>query len=53
MTATLYAGTPLGIFKSTDGGANWSPMNTGLVVSGGVNAIAIDPASATERERDC
>ena len=27
---TLYAGTYSGVFKSTDGGGNWSPVNTGL-----------------------
>ena len=27
---SLYAGTDIGVFRSTDGGANWSPFGTGL-----------------------
>lgn len=27
---TLYAGTDIGVFASTDGGANWVPFGTGL-----------------------
>ena len=37
--AALYAGTPEGVFQSTDGGASWS--NIGL--SMGVTALALDP----------
>lgn len=37
--ATLYAGTPEGVFKSADGGASWS--NIGL--SMGVSSLALDP----------
>jgi photosystem II stability/assembly factor-like uncharacterized protein len=38
-SSTLYAGTPQGVFKSTDGGANWtSVLNTGYVA-----ALVIDP----------
>src|SRR5206468_3734344 len=49
---TLYAGTGgSGVFKSTDGGASWSAVNTGLPYSGPsytphysyVPALAIDP----------
>jgi uncharacterized repeat protein (TIGR01451 family) len=29
-TMTIFAGTSLGIFKSTDGGANWATSNAGL-----------------------
>ncbi|MFL6375681.1 MAG: carboxypeptidase regulatory-like domain-containing protein [Pyrinomonadaceae bacterium] len=29
-TATLYAGTDIGVFASTDGGVNWAPFGTGL-----------------------
>ena len=44
---TLYAGTDFGgVFKSTDGGENWSAANTGLT-SGDVNALAIDPETPT------
>ncbi len=35
---TVYAGTPDGVFKSTDGATTWT--NTGL---SGVNALLIDP----------
>ena len=42
--STLYAGTDHGVFKSTDGGAAWSAVNTGLP-STGVDALAIDPAT--------
>src|SRR5947208_10604439 len=48
---TLYAGTSGdGIFKSTDGGGNWSAVNTGLTTPYGaiwVNALAIDPQTPT------
>ena len=37
--ATLYAGTPEGVFQSADGGASWS--NIGL--SMGVTSLALDP----------
>ena len=40
---TLYAGVEWpGVFKSTDGGGNWSGFNTGLTVTS-VPALAIDP----------
>ena len=29
-TQTLYAGTDIGVFQSSDGGANWIPFSTGL-----------------------
>lgn len=29
-TNILYAGTDIGVFKSSDGGANWIPFSTGL-----------------------
>ena len=44
--ATLYAGTDGGVFKSTDGGMNWSAVNTGLTATG-VHALAIDPQTPT------
>ncbi len=41
-TSTLYAATTLGsVFKSTNGGAHWSPANTGLS-NITTNAIAVD-----------
>jgi len=43
--ATLYAGTSGGgVFKSTNGGGNWSAANTGLTNTD-VLALAIDPAT--------
>src|SRR5207249_11895111 len=48
---TLYAGTSgHGVFKSADGGGNWSAVNTGLTTPYGaiwVNALAIDPQTPT------
>ncbi|MDX1252485.1 MAG: DUF11 domain-containing protein [Gammaproteobacteria bacterium] len=29
-SATLYAGTPVGIYRSTDGGASWATFNGGI-----------------------
>ena len=44
---TLYAGTQGGgVFKSTNGGASWSAVNTGLVASH-VFALVIDPTTPT------
>ena len=45
-SATLYAGTWGGVFKSTDGGGNWSAVNAGLT-DFGVYALAIDPQTPT------
>ena len=42
--ATLYAGTSLRLFKSTDGGASWNA--TGLTGTG-VFALAINPLTST------
>ena len=38
--STLYVGAPEGVFKSTDGGANW----TSVFGKGSVAALAMDPA---------
>jgi photosystem II stability/assembly factor-like uncharacterized protein len=44
---TLYAGTETqGVFKSVDGGLNWSPINTGLT-NVRIGALAIDPLQPT------
>ncbi len=41
---THYAGTYHGgVLKSTDGGANWNAMNTGLPDTPDVSVLAIDP----------
>lgn len=45
--STLYAGAWWGgIYKSTDSGANWMEINTGLSIDR-VKAIAIDPVTPT------
>ena len=43
--ATVYAGTIIGVFKSTDGGANWNFSFPGVysASSGYVSAVAVDP----------
>jgi hypothetical protein len=43
-SAILYAGTSSGVLKSTDGGGNWSPLNTGLT-NLWIDALVIDPAT--------
>ena len=44
---TLYAGTGFGgVFKSSDGGGNWSAINDGLTNTN-VQALAIDPTTST------
>src|SRR3984893_11310911 len=40
---TIYVGTELGVFKSTNGGARWTPVNAGLVEP--VGPVAIDPSN--------
>ena len=44
----LYAGTDIGVFTSTDGGANWTPFGTGLPRVA-VFDVAIQPTSRTLR----
>lgn len=42
--STVYATSAAGVFKSTDGGTVWMPMNTGLDSPSGMYSLAIDPA---------
>jgi hypothetical protein len=44
----LYAGTDIGVYTSTDGGANWAPFGTGLPRVA-VFDMAIQPTSRTLR----
>jgi photosystem II stability/assembly factor-like uncharacterized protein len=45
---TLYAALyGHGVFKSTDRGANWNAVNSGLPVQLGASAVAIDPQDKT------
>ena len=49
----LYAGVAsMGMFKSTDGGATWTAINTGIDLTPGaretISAIAIDPANTQQ-----
>jgi uncharacterized protein (TIGR03437 family) len=43
--ATIYAATPLGVFKTTDGGGAWNSMSSGLT-NLNITALAIDPTAA-------
>lgn len=40
---TIYAGTPAGPFKSTDGGTSWSSIDPGFLFYVWVNSLVIDP----------
>ena len=42
---TIYAGTPLGLFRSRDGGASWSAVSN-QIPAVSVNVIAIDPSDS-------
>src|SRR5436190_20840916 len=45
---TLYAGTSgHGVFKSTDGGGNWSAVNTGLTTPYGTVRVTTPPTHTT------
>ena len=50
-STTLYAGTTRslgnGIYKSTNGGASWALANSGLVNTGAIFALAVDPITPT------
>ncbi len=41
---SVYAGTNGGVFKTTDGGASWSAVNSGLTTTNVVD-LAIDPTA--------
>jgi len=41
----LYAGTFLGVYKTTSGGSSWTSTSVGLPDSPGINCLAIDPHS--------
>jgi hypothetical protein len=48
---TLYAATPsptasAGMFKSTDGGESWNPVNNSGLVATSVNSLVVDPTSS-------
>src|SRR5262249_29999223 len=45
-STTLYAGTGGGVYKSTDGGRQWTAMNTGLA-DRNVEVVVIDPHTPT------
>ncbi|HXA29369.1 MAG TPA: hypothetical protein VN193_11565 [Candidatus Angelobacter sp.] len=41
---TVYLGNMGGLWKSTDGGDNWTNLSDGKLTSAGVGAIALDPS---------
>ena len=45
-TGTVYAGGRTGIFKSTDGGENWSAVNYPGLPPAGLGLLALDPRNA-------
>jgi photosystem II stability/assembly factor-like uncharacterized protein len=45
--STVYAGTCGGVFKTADGGASWTAVNSGLSVPGCVGLLVIDPRNAS------
>lgn len=48
-TSTIYAGTNAGMYKSVDGGANWTSIDHGTLIRN-ISSIVIDPkAPATVR----
>jgi hypothetical protein len=47
----LYAGTDIGVYYSSDGGANWSPYGTGLPVVAVFDMAIAQPGTANERLR--
>ena len=47
---TIFAGSPGGVFKSTNGGASWTAVNTGITGNGLYsNALAVSPNYATDQ----
>ena len=40
---TLYAATPEGVFKTTDGGKSWARASQGLPAGAAVYSVAVDP----------
>jgi Calx-beta domain-containing protein/carboxypeptidase family protein/beta-propeller repeat-containing protein len=46
--STMYVGSSVGLFKSTDSGSTWTPQNNfGLSTAPNVRALAIDPNSTS------
>jgi photosystem II stability/assembly factor-like uncharacterized protein len=46
-TATVYAGTDIGVFKSLNSGWSWSSASTGLSTNTKIKTLAIDPVTPT------
>ena len=44
--ATVYAATCSGVFKTVDGGTNWSPRNSGLSEIGCIAGLTADPQNS-------
>jgi photosystem II stability/assembly factor-like uncharacterized protein len=47
-SSSIYAGTSGGgVFKSTNGGGNWTPVNNGISGSTSVSSVALSPSAST------
>ncbi len=44
---TVYAGTPVGVYRSTDGGANWSAFNVGFAQVPAINNLTVGIAGSS------
>lgn len=49
---SAYSGSYGGVYRTTDGGASWSPFNTGLANGASINLLAITPDGAVLYARD-
>jgi len=45
---TVYAGTYVGVYKSTDSGLTWTASSTGMVTKNDINSLAISPNYVTD-----
>lgn len=47
----LYAGTDVGVYSSTDGGASWAPFGTGLPAAAVFDMAVAQPGTASQQLR--
>ena len=50
-SAHLYAGTDIGVYASTDGGAGWAPLGTRLPAVAVFDMAIVQPRTSTEKLR--